>query len=43
MPLEGLWAFIKEYVTQKCHILEITDIKCRLLSKHLFQRTQRHG
>ena len=23
--------------------MEITDIKCGLLSKHLFQRTQQHG
>ena len=24
-------------------IVEITDINCGLLSKHLFQRTQQHG
>ena len=24
-------------------IVEITDIKCGFLSKHLFQRTQQHG
>ena len=23
--------------------MKITDIKCGLLSKHLFQRTQQHG
>ena len=31
-------------LVQHCNVIvEITDIKCRLLSKHLFQGTQEHG
>ena len=37
-----LWTF--GHCKQHCSVIvEITDIKCGLLSKHLFQRTQHHG
>ena len=35
--------FLENLRSGRSIILEITDIKWRPLSKHLFQRTQQHG